>query len=67
MDLPIPIRLIAELTNPKYSGNVQKSMNLMIEIMLAFPEYFDELESNMYWQRFWPLIIRSKKEKTVKF
>ena len=67
MSLPIPVKLIAELTDSRYSNNLENSLNLMIKLMLAFPQYFDILSENVYWEMFLPLIVRNKKEADMKF
>jgi len=62
----IPTNLIAALSHSK-SWDDERRLNMMIKLLEAFPERFDELTENVYWEVFLPLLARDKQERSTKY
>lgn len=62
----IPTNLIAALSHTQ-SWPDERRLGLMIKLLKAFPEKFEELTENVYWENFLPLIARDKKERNTKY
>lgn len=66
MSTKIPTNLIASLSHSK-SWDEKRRLTMMVKLLQAFPEKFDELTENINWEPFLPLIARDKKERETKY
>lgn len=62
----IPTNLIAALSHSK-SLSDERRLDMMIKLLEAFPEKFNELTENVYWEPFLSLIARDKEERSTKY